>query len=108
LPAVAAALQKWKLGFPGSPIGQQHGVARKVCFGGDMIGRKAGAGAPIEAASGGRVGPCIRRGAGGRGEALPSTPRRMGEGRGGKFSRCAFPTTAFFEILSRRPISAVE
>jgi hypothetical protein len=108
LPGTEPALQKWKLGLPGSPIGQQQGVARKVCFGGDMIGRKAGAGPPIEADKGGKVGPCARRGACGRGEALPSAPRRIGDGRGGKFSRCALPTTAFLETLSRRPISAVE
>jgi hypothetical protein len=108
LPGTEPALQKWKLGLPGSPIGQQQGVARSVCLGADMIGRKAGAGPPIEAANGGSVGPCARRGAGGRDEAPTSAPRRIGEGRGGRFKRCAFPTTAFFETFSRRPISAVE
>jgi hypothetical protein len=32
----------------------------------------------------------------------------MGLGRDDRFSRCALPTTAFFEIPMRRPISAVE
>jgi hypothetical protein len=108
LPGIELVLQKWKLGFPGSPIGQQHGVARKVCFGAGMTARKVGTGVPIAAERGGNVGPWLRRGAGGLGELLPSASRRMGEGREGRFNRCALPTTAFFEMLSRRPISAVE
>jgi hypothetical protein len=34
--------------------------------------------------------------------------RWMGLGRAGRCRRCAFPTTAFFEMPMRRPISAVE
>jgi hypothetical protein len=46
-----------------------------------------------------------RRGArGGRGD----LPVRIGDGRAGRSRRCAFPTTAFFEMPIRRPISAVE
>ena len=32
----------------------------------------------------------------------------IGDGRPGKSRRCALPTTAFFEMPKRRPISAVE
>jgi hypothetical protein len=38
----------------------------------------------------------------------PDPSRRIGEGRAGRSSRCALPTTAFFETPSRLPISAVE
>ncbi len=61
----------------------------------------------IAARSGGSVGPTTRRTAGRRG-AEPGSPRRIGDGRADKFSRCALPTTAFFDTPIRRPISAVE
>ena len=35
-------------------------------------------------------------------------PVRIGDGRAGRSRRCALPTTAFFEMPIRRPISAVE
>ena len=35
-------------------------------------------------------------------------PVRIGDGRAGRSRRCAFPTTAFFEMPIRRPISAVD
>jgi hypothetical protein len=57
--------------------------------------------------SGGRDGPVNRRGGPGR-EGGRSPSRRIGEGRAGRSSRCALPTTAFFDTPSRRPISAVE
>jgi hypothetical protein len=44
----------------------------------------------------------------GRAVRLSCGSRRIGLGREDKFSRCALPTTAFFEIPIRRPISAVE
>jgi hypothetical protein len=138
LPWVASASQKRKLFVPGSPIGQQHATVRLDRYAtartgggaGGANGRGAGAeavtagrstggritGVAMGAATagggsladkGGKVGPTTRRGAGGRaGPAAPS--RRIGEGRAGKLSRCAFPTTAFLDTFMRRPISAVE
>jgi hypothetical protein len=57
--------------------------------------------------SGGKVGPATRRGVVRLG-APPLPSRRIGDGRAGRSSRCALPTTAFLETPSRRPISAVE
>jgi hypothetical protein len=55
------------------------------------------------------VGAGGRRCDGAAGRAMPpSTSRRIGLGRAGRFKRCALPTTAFFETPIRRPISAVE
>ena len=63
-----------------------------------------GAAAP----SGGSVGPVTRCGCGGRGETPGIPSRRIGEGTGRQVQPCALPTTAFFDIPIRRPISAVE
>ena len=109
--------------MPGSPIGQQHAcgrIARNVVVAGreettrgTNTGGAGGGGADtncgegVLAASGGNVGPVTRRGIAGRGALTPPS-RRIGDGRGGKFNRCALPTTAFLEMAMRRPISAVE
>ena len=37
-----------------------------------------------------------------------ASDQRIGDGRGFRFIRCAFPTTAFFVMPNRLPISAVE
>ena len=61
--------------------------------------------------AGQRRGSCLARRCGGtdrRGWPELAPSRRIGEGRAGKSSRCALPTTAFFETPIRRPISAVE
>ena len=58
--------------------------------------------------SGGSVGPATRRGADRLGAPPPEPSRRIGDGRAGRSSRCALPTTAFFETPNRRPISAVD
>lgn len=39
---------------------------------------------------------------------VAASAQRMGDGRGFRFIRCALPTTAFFVIPNRLPISAVE
>ena len=54
------------------------------------------------------MGPTTRRVGIARGVAPPAPSRRIGDGRGGRFSRCALPTTAFLDTPIRRPISAVE
>jgi hypothetical protein len=59
-------------------------------------------------ANGGRVGPDILEDATGRSVAGFAASRRIGEGRASSSSRWAFPTIAFLDTLSRRPISAVE
>jgi hypothetical protein len=107
---------------PGSPIGQQHGQSM-LSPGLYLATRTGSAGATLGvvtiesaycmlatsggSARGGKVEAgttvrCRRAGA-----AWP-LDFLIGEGRAGKSSRCAFPTTAFFEMPMRRPISAVE
>ncbi len=54
------------------------------------------------------IGTWTGRGARGTGVGRGSASRRIGLGRAGSVSRCALPTTAFFEMPMRRPISAVE
>ena len=112
--------------MPGSPIGQQHAcgrIARNVVVAGreettrgtntrgtntgSAGGAETNCGEGVLAASGGNVGPVTRRGIAGRGALTPPS-RRIGDGRGGRFNRCALPTTAFLEMAIRRPISAVE
>ena len=127
-----AAAQKRKDAVPGSPIGQQQafwlpdrGMTRcarewgasdgkdRTMAGGDAGAFITGAGAGDMVGRGGIAagrGAGAARGAetlatdGGRGIAS----RRIGLGRAERFSRCALPTTAFFEMPIRRPISAVE
>src|SRR6202035_4930825 len=83
-------------------------MALGLDFGAGMIARKLGIGEPMEAESGGKVASWARFGAFGFGLAFSPSLQRIGEARGGRFSLCAFPTTAFSEIFSRRPTSAVE
>ena len=101
--------------MPGPPIGQQYGCepmrddAIAACRAGLIVGAMRTTGAGMSALckdESGMVsasaGTGCRRGA--RGE----PPIRIGDGRAGRSRRCALPTTAFFEIPIRRPISAVE
>jgi hypothetical protein len=59
-------------------------------------------------ANGGSVGPAALGYAGERSATVLTPSRRIGDGRASSSSRCAFPTMAFLDTLSRRPISAVE
>lgn len=116
--------------MPGSPIGQQQVTIRPYGRGAGGATRATGTGGGFGAVngairgaigcpapppiigevleSGGSVGPATRRGADRRVTRPDPPSRRIGEGRAGKSSRCALPTTAFFETPRRRPISAVD
>jgi hypothetical protein len=107
---------------PGSPMGQRQGQSMlspalyrclRTESAGATLGVVATGSGYCMVATGGSSGRggkvevgttvrCRRAGA-----ALP-LDFLIGEGRAGKSSRCAFPTTAFFEMPMRRPISAVE
>lgn len=117
MPSDAGTSQNRNPGVPGSPIGQQHwceptrrgataiyraGVsagAVRPPVGGISLSRKDKRG--IVSAG---LGTCRWRGARGGVDVLPV---RIGDGRAGRSRRCAFPTTAFFEMPIRRPICAV-
>jgi len=124
-------VQKRKPGVPGSPMGQQQLRAAARAKGRRMLAGLAATGASAMRASASRTGRGSGRGwtmagagcggvaattrSGGRVGLRPAATgrtaagsRRMGLGRGESCSRCALPTTEFFETPMRRPISAVE
>jgi hypothetical protein len=79
-------------------MGGEAGIAGAVRCGA-AAGADANGTSSVSFGAGGGGG--LRRGA-------PVPAGRRGEPRGGKSSRCALPTIAFFENPKRRPISAVE
>ena len=101
--------QKRNVFVRGSPIGQQQHELGSALTGADgatatgACGVMAMAGLAGMLASGGSV-LLLARGPDGVGSAL----RRIGDGLASSSRRPALPTTAFFEIPIRRPISAVE
>src|SRR5271166_5629883 len=118
---MASSAQNRKPAVPGSPRGQQHdlvavaaGRGTKGGAAGCRCGGKAGSGA-VGGVGIVRSGPLIGMmsasfGTAGRraGRGCREPPLRIGDGRLGRSSLCALPTTAFLETPSLRPISAVE